>query len=283
MILALVALRVVTAYEFFSAPNVTYDKEQSRILTERNFRQVDYYTVNWPYKRVLVSAEQELSDDQWTKVDHSVAGVDSLFFDKGDWEISYYKPENEPLAKLSVYPSTPWGRAMADARLEFVSWLEDHARESGFRVLGLDNDDNTILFPFGVSDTLFYIGGGHVAPFRLYRFDKGHSEPTWSVDLGPYKGGKKSELVGTLRRYLANANGAHNTGRKEMIVSPVSATAKRDLDASFRLVHVYHHHMGDTIQGGYIEPNGLAHYINFWVVGREYQSPWEEENKYAGQ
>ncbi len=267
------------AFGFLNVPNVVYDGEESRLVSEGNFRKVECYTVNWPWVQFLTNAKRELIADHWTIEDHRQGPVGIMYFNKGNSEICYEKPEGLALATFTIYQSTPYGRRLAVARQECLQWLASHAASHGFTLQGEFDDDNTVLFPFGVTDTVFYIGGGKHAPFRLYRFDKGKVSPTWSVSLGPISG-KRSDLTGTLQRYLGNANSARNTVRKAMIIGEIPALAKRDLEASMSLVHIFYKHGDGGIQGGYIEPSGIAHYINNSFVGRNCQSPWEEEKAF---
>ena len=268
-------------FGFLNVPNVAYDGEESRLVSEGNFRKVECYTVNWPWVQFLTNAKRKLIADHWTIEDHRQGAVGIIYFNKGNTEICYSKPEGLALATFTIYQSTPYGRKLAAARQEFLLWLSSHAASQGFTLKGDFDDDNTVLFPFGVTDTLFYIGGRKHAPFKLYRFDKGNANPIWSLPLGPYKG-KRSELVGTLRRYLGNANSARNTVRNEMVIGEIPALAKRDLEVSMSLVHMYQKNGSNDIQGGFIEPSGIAQYINNSFVGRECQSPWEEEKAYIG-
>jgi len=204
-------------FGFLNVPNVVYDGEESRLVSEGNFRNVECYTVNWPWVQFLTNAKRELNADHWTIEDHRQGGVGTIYFNKGNTEICYSKPEGLALATFTVYQSTPYGRSLALARQEFLQWLARHAASQGFTLQADFDDDNTVLFPYGVTDTLFYIGGGKHAPFRIYRFDKGKVSPTWSLPLGPIYG-KRPGLTGTLQRYLGNANSARNTiGKKRSL------------------------------------------------------------------
>lgn len=283
MLLALITLQATANFAFLAVPNVTYDKDLSKDLTNSNSRHVEYFTVSWPWAQFLSNASAELSADHWVTDDRSQNDRSLIYFDKGDKEISYSRAKIPVLARLTFYPSTPTGRRLADARHSFVSWLEASSKSIGFGILNDGNDDNTILFPFGISDFMFYIVGGHSAPLRLYRFDKGQLVPTWSVPLAPFKG-NRSELAGTLRRYIGNANSALNTLRNEMVSGEIPGAAKKDLEASQSLVHMFHRHGDDTgwIQGGYIDPTGRAHYIDNNFIGRDCQSPWAEEVAWVG-
>lgn len=283
MIFATIGLFATLGFDFLAAPNVSFDEQESKRLSDRNFRSVQYYTVNWPYGRFLMQAKAELSDQGWTIDDQSDLATNLTYFDRGDWEMCYFKPSREPLATFTIYPSTPKGRELGVKRREFVAWLENYAKDEGFTLEGIELDDNTILFPFGVSKTLFYIGGGRHAPFKIYRFDVGSAKPTWSVSLGPISKEERSKLVGTLFRYLGNANNVRTSSRNEKVLPEIPNNAYQDLVAVRSYAHIYRMHGNSGVQSGYIEPSGIPHYINFDLIGRDYQSPWAEEKMYASQ
>ncbi len=283
MILVTIGLFATLGFDFLVAPNVSFEEAESKRLSEKNFRSVQYYTVNWPYGRFLIQAKAELSDQGWKIDDHSTLATNLIYFDRGEWEMCYFKPNQSPLATFTIYPSTPQGRELAAKRKEFVSWLENYAKDEGFTLEGVGLDDNTILFPFGEYKTLFYIGGGQHAPFKIYRFDAGNAKPTWSVSLGPISKEERSKLVGTLFRYLGNANDVRTTSRHEKVLPDIPINAYQDLVAVRSFVHIYPMHGNSGIQSGYIDPSGIPHYINFDLIGRDFQSPWAEEKMYSSQ
>ena len=273
MVLALFTLQAT--FGFLSAPNVVFEKDTSETLSSDNLRSVEFYSVNWPWVQFSTNADKELLASGWTKEDQSVKFRALVYYCKGTQEIRYSRTKESTLANMTIYSSTSKGRSLAEARKSVVLWLDKHAKESGFTTAGEEGDDNTILFPFGVSDHLFYIGGGRNAPFRLYRFEMGRPTPTWFVRLAP-RSGRRAELAGTLWRYIANANDSPNSTRKAMVVGDVHEAAQKDMDANISLAHWCGRPDGG-VQGGYIDPRGLPHYINSCVIGRDWQPSWAEE------